>query len=83
MLGFALSAIALAADSIVPAMVAHFANNACIIAIAVAQLRHEDGTHDPKLRLGAGRAGRPGSPPARRCSPGITERAGCCENGPE
>ena len=29
-LGFALSAIALAADSIVPAMIAHFANNACI-----------------------------------------------------
>ncbi len=33
LLGFALSSIALAADSIVPAMIAHFANNACIIAL--------------------------------------------------
>jgi len=33
LLGFALSCIALAADSIVPAMIAHFANNACIIAL--------------------------------------------------
>jgi len=33
-LGVALSAIALAADSIVPAMVAHFANNAILIALA-------------------------------------------------
>jgi sodium transport system permease protein len=33
-LGFLLSVIALAADSIVPAMIAHFANNACIIALA-------------------------------------------------
>jgi membrane protease YdiL (CAAX protease family) len=34
LLGFALSAIALAADSIVPAMLAHFANNACLILLA-------------------------------------------------
>ena len=34
MLGFAFSAIALATDSIVPAMVAHFTNNACLIALA-------------------------------------------------
>ena len=33
-LGFAFSAIALATDSIVPAMIAHFANNACLIALA-------------------------------------------------
>ena len=33
-LGFGLSAIALAADSIIPAMIAHFANNACIIILA-------------------------------------------------
>ena len=36
-LGIALSAIALATDSIVPAMVAHFANNACLIALARAR----------------------------------------------
>jgi sodium transport system permease protein len=34
LIGFALSAVALAADSIVPAMVAHFANNACLITLA-------------------------------------------------
>jgi sodium transport system permease protein len=50
-LGFALSVIALAADSIVPAMIAHFANNACIIALATG------GTDDAaamnvKVRLG-------------------------------
>ena len=33
-LGVALSAIALASDSIIPAMIAHFAHNACIITIA-------------------------------------------------
>jgi len=33
-LGFAFSAIALATDSIVPAMIAHFTNNACLIALA-------------------------------------------------
>jgi sodium transport system permease protein len=50
-LGFALSLIALSADSIIPAMVAHFANNACIIAIAVASSGHEDGAMSTKLRL--------------------------------
>jgi sodium transport system permease protein len=48
-LGFALSAIALAADSIVPAMVAHFANNACIITLA--SIGVEDQAISPKLRL--------------------------------
>jgi sodium transport system permease protein len=33
-LGFAFSAIALATDSIIPAMIAHFTNNACLIALA-------------------------------------------------
>jgi membrane protease YdiL (CAAX protease family) len=33
-LGVALSGIALAADSIIPAMVAHFTNNACLILLA-------------------------------------------------
>jgi sodium transport system permease protein len=50
-LGFGLSIIALSADSIIPAMVAHFANNACIIAIAVGSSGHEDGTMTTKLRL--------------------------------
>jgi membrane protease YdiL (CAAX protease family) len=50
-LGFVLSLIALSADSIIPAMVAHFANNACIIAIAVASSGHDDGAMSTKLRL--------------------------------
>jgi sodium transport system permease protein len=50
-LGFALSLIALSADSIIPAMIAHFANNACIIAIALASSGHEDGAMSTKLRL--------------------------------
>jgi sodium transport system permease protein len=50
-LGFGLSAIALAADSIVPAMVAHFANNACIMALATAGI--VDVEMSPKLRLAA------------------------------
>jgi sodium transport system permease protein len=59
-LGFALSMIALSADSIVPAMIAHFANNACIIALAVASSGHEDGAMSTKVRLalvGVGAAG--------------------------
>ena len=41
-LGVALSGIALASDSIVPAMVAHFVNNACLIAPgAPARRRHD------------------------------------------
>ncbi len=36
-LGVALSAIALASDSILPAMLAHFTNNACIVLLARAQ----------------------------------------------
>jgi sodium transport system permease protein len=47
-LGFALSVIALAADSIVPAMIAHFANNACIIALAT--LGHDE-TADMSVKL--------------------------------
>jgi membrane protease YdiL (CAAX protease family) len=50
-IGFFLSMIALSADSIVPAMIAHFANNACIIGIAVASSGHEDGAMSTKLRL--------------------------------
>jgi sodium transport system permease protein len=42
-LGFAFSTIALATDSIVPAMIAHFTNNACLIALARAGL-DETGT---------------------------------------
>ena len=34
-LGVALSGIALGSNSIVPAMVAHFANNACLILLAL------------------------------------------------
>jgi sodium transport system permease protein len=49
LLGFALSAVALAADSIVPAMIAHFANNACIIALATSGV--DDATMGPKLRI--------------------------------
>jgi sodium transport system permease protein len=48
-LGFALSVIALAADSIVPAMIAHFTNNACIIALATSA--HDDTAMSVKLRL--------------------------------
>lgn len=40
LLGMALSAVALAADSIVPAMTAHFVNNACLIVLA--QLHADD-----------------------------------------
>jgi membrane protease YdiL (CAAX protease family) len=50
LLGFALSAIALAADSIVPAMIAHFANNACIIALVTLGADSSAST-SPKLRL--------------------------------
>jgi sodium transport system permease protein len=50
-LGFALAAIALAADSIVPAMLAHFAHNACIITIAGASSRSDDVVLDAKHRL--------------------------------
>jgi len=50
-LGFALSAIALAADSIVPAMIAHFANNACIIALASAGADDADAPMNATLRL--------------------------------
>jgi len=49
LLGFALSAIALAADSIVPAMIAHFANNACIIALVTLGADSSAST-SPKLR---------------------------------
>jgi len=48
-LGFLLSVIALAADSIVPAMIAHFANNACIIALA--STGNEDAAMSTKARL--------------------------------
>ena len=51
MLGFALSAIALAADSIVPAMIAHFANNACIVALASAGMDADGAPISTKLRL--------------------------------
>ncbi|HXU06947.1 MAG TPA: ABC transporter permease subunit/CPBP intramembrane protease [Polyangia bacterium] len=50
MLGFALSVIALAADSIVPAMLAHFANNACIIGL-VSMGVSDEAAMAPKLRL--------------------------------
>jgi len=50
-LGFALSMIALAADSIVPAMIAHFANNACIIALASVGAGDADASVSVKLRL--------------------------------
>jgi sodium transport system permease protein len=50
-LGIALSAIALAADSIVPAMVAHFANNAIIIALASAGMDEADTTMSVQQRL--------------------------------
>ena len=50
-LGVALSAIALAADSIVPAMVAHFANNAIIIALASAGLDEADASMTVSQRL--------------------------------
>jgi sodium transport system permease protein len=50
-LGIMLSAIALAADSIVPAMVAHFANNACIIALASAGFEESDASMPVRDRL--------------------------------
>jgi sodium transport system permease protein len=51
LLGVALSGIALASDSIVPAMVAHFTNNACLILLA---RLHADDTASlsPRARLG-------------------------------
>jgi sodium transport system permease protein len=51
LLGVALSGIALAADSIVPAMVAHFTNNACLILLA---RMHADDTASlsPRARVG-------------------------------
>jgi sodium transport system permease protein len=51
LLGVALSGIALAADSIVPSMVAHFTNNACLILLA---RLHADDTASlsPRARLG-------------------------------
>jgi sodium transport system permease protein len=53
LLGFALSAIALAADSIVPAMIAHFANNACIIVLASVGLDEAGAAAmPPTVRLG-------------------------------
>jgi sodium transport system permease protein len=51
LLGFVLSAIALAADSIVPAMLAHLANNACIILLASAGIDDAGGEMSVKLRL--------------------------------
>jgi membrane protease YdiL (CAAX protease family) len=50
-LGFILSVVALSADSIVPAMIAHFANNACIIALATLSGTSDSGTMSVKLRL--------------------------------
>jgi uncharacterized protein len=53
LLGMALSAVALAADSIVPAMTAHFVNNACLIVLAQLHTGDTDAlpTHT-KLLLG-------------------------------
>jgi sodium transport system permease protein len=51
LLGVALSGIALAADSIVPSMVAHFTNNACLILLA--RLHADDTTAlSTRARLG-------------------------------
>jgi membrane protease YdiL (CAAX protease family) len=52
LLGFGLSAIALAADSIVPAMLAHFTYNACLVTLSRAGADHGDGGDiDPRSRL--------------------------------
>jgi len=48
LLGALLSAIALAADSIVPAMVAHFVNNACLVLLAHANLDETQALALPK-----------------------------------
>jgi len=56
LLGALLSAIALAADSIVPAMAAHFVNNACLILLARANL-DETQTLALPLRVGLLAAG--------------------------
>jgi sodium transport system permease protein len=50
LLGVALSAIALAADSIVPAMLAHFANNACLVVLASSGADLD--ALSPKVQLG-------------------------------
>ena len=56
LLGVALSAIALAADSIIPAMAAHFTNNACLILLA---RLHADDTSalSPRAKLASGACG--------------------------
>ena len=59
-LGFAFSAIALATDSIVPAMIAHFTNNACLIALARAGIDETGSRDDRKATPDAGRAGQRG-----------------------
>jgi len=51
LLGVGLSAIALASDSIVPAMVAHFVNNACLLLLVHRGLDASDGGTRPKLIL--------------------------------
>jgi sodium transport system permease protein len=52
LLGFGLSVIALAADSIVPAMLAHFTYNACLVTLSRAGVDQGDsGDIDPKARL--------------------------------
>ncbi|HEY7376252.1 MAG TPA: CPBP family glutamic-type intramembrane protease, partial [Polyangia bacterium] len=52
LLGFGLSAIALAADSIVPAMLAHFTYNACIVTLSrVGMDQGDSGAVDPRQRL--------------------------------
>jgi membrane protease YdiL (CAAX protease family) len=50
-LGVGLSAIALASDSIVPAMVAHFVNNACLLVLVHRGLDASEAGTRPKLIL--------------------------------
>ena len=51
LLGVGLSAIALASDSIVPAMVAHFINNACLLVLVHRGLDATEAGTKPKLML--------------------------------
>ena len=64
------------ADSIVPAMIAHFANNACIIALASRRHRTRTAPMSAKLRLALVALGSVGPRRRRRrCSPATTGRA--------
>ena len=67
LLGVVLSGIALASDSIVPAMVAHFVNNACLIVLArLARRRHRRRSPSRTKRRSSARSVLPCSPAGRR-----------------